>query len=109
MHSNRLLVATSILVGMLAACAVEESSDPTAADAEAWRRKHDAGAGPTQDAGTTPVDAGTSTDGATPGTGTTSDGGTFTAGNPNGSCAAGIPAKGKPVDTSNPTTVVGTG
>ncbi|HEY3594377.1 MAG TPA: hypothetical protein VGL13_10905 [Polyangiaceae bacterium] len=31
------------------------------------------------------------------------------AGNPNGSCRAGIPAKGQPVDTSNPTAVVGSG
>ena len=31
------------------------------------------------------------------------------AGNPNGSCSAGIPAAGKPADTSHPTTVVGTG
>jgi len=40
----------------------------------------------------------------------TTDGGTITsAGNPYGSCSAGIPAKGGPVDTSNPTTVVGSG
>jgi hypothetical protein len=31
------------------------------------------------------------------------------AGNPNGSCSAGVPSKGNPADTSNPTTVVGTG
>jgi hypothetical protein len=31
------------------------------------------------------------------------------AGNPNGSCSAGVPAKVHPADTSNPTTVVGTG
>lgn len=31
------------------------------------------------------------------------------AGNPNGSCSAGVPAGGQPVDTSKPTTVVGTG
>ena len=35
--------------------------------------------------------------------------GPWNAGNPNGSCAAGVPAAGKAVDTSNPTTVVGTG
>jgi hypothetical protein len=40
---------------------------------------------------------------------TTADGGTFTAGNPDGSCKAGIPAAGNPVDVSKPTTVVGTG
>jgi hypothetical protein len=38
------------------------------------------------------------------------DAGTVTsAGNPNGSCSTGVPAKGRSVDTSNPTTVVGTG
>ncbi len=38
------------------------------------------------------------------------DGGAVTsAGNPDGSCSAGVPAKGQPVDTSAPTTVVGTG
>jgi hypothetical protein len=42
--------------------------------------------------------------------GDTSEGGATTrAGNPNGSCSAGVPALGKPADTSHPTTVVGTG
>jgi hypothetical protein len=40
---------------------------------------------------------------------TTADGGTFTAGNPDGSCKAGIPAAGNPVDVSKPATVVGSG
>jgi hypothetical protein len=31
------------------------------------------------------------------------------AGNPNGSCTAGVPERGRPIDTSNPTTVVGKG
>ena len=31
------------------------------------------------------------------------------AGNPDGSCTAGVPAQGQPADTSNPTTVVGAG
>ena len=31
------------------------------------------------------------------------------AGNPDGSCSAGVPAEGQPADTSSPTTVVGTG
>jgi hypothetical protein len=31
------------------------------------------------------------------------------AGNPTGSCSAGVPAKGRPADTSTPTTVVGNG
>jgi hypothetical protein len=41
--------------------------------------------------------------------GSTGDGGTPHAGNPNGSCSAGVPSQGQPADTSHPTTVVGTG
>ena len=33
----------------------------------------------------------------------------MSAGNPNGSCSTGVPARGQPADVSNPTTVVGTG
>ncbi len=36
-------------------------------------------------------------------------GATGGAGNPNGSCSAGVPAKGQPADTSSPTAVVGSG
>ena len=44
------------------------------------------------------------------GQGGTNDAGTITsAGNPYGSCSAGVPSKGQPADISNPTTVVGTG
>jgi hypothetical protein len=50
-----------------------------------------------RDAGTTNPDAGGGS-------------GSFgTPGNPNGSCRAGVPARGAAADTSNPTTVVGTG
>jgi hypothetical protein len=38
-----------------------------------------------------------------------SAGSPWTAGNPNGSCSAGVPTKAQAVSTSNPTTVVGTG
>ena len=43
--------------------------------------------------------------------GDTSQAGSSTgpAGNPDGSCSSGVPARGKAVDTSQPTTVVGTG
>ncbi len=40
---------------------------------------------------------------------TTPDGGTIVAGNPDGSCKAGVPAAGQLVDVSTPTKVVGTG
>lgn len=45
------------------------------------------------------------------GAGPEADGGAggLNAGNPDGSCAAGLPARAKAVDTSKPTTVVGTG
>jgi predicted outer membrane repeat protein len=64
------------------------------------------------DSGGTPGTGGTDPGGAT-GTGgslaTGGSGGTPVAGNPDGSCSAGIPAEGQPVDTSTPATVVGTG
>ncbi len=55
--------------------------------------------------GGTGASSGTTTGGAGGGPG----GGSWTAGNPDGSCVAGLPADGQPVDTSNPSTVVGTG
>jgi hypothetical protein len=36
-------------------------------------------------------------------------GGDWSAGNPDGSCSGGVPSRGKAVDTSNPTTVIGSG
>ena len=48
--------------------------------------------------------------GGTSGTCNAMDGGAATsAGNPDGSCSTGVPARGQPADVSNPTTVVGTG
>ena len=49
--------------------------------------------------------------GATGGAATTStDAGAIgSAGNPNGSCKAGVPSKGQPANVSNPTAVIGTG
>lgn len=48
--------------------------------------------------------------GSDAGSASSADGGIPThAGNPDGSCSAGIPTQGKPADTSKPTTVVGTG
>lgn len=84
------------LVGLLvlAAC----SSDPAAAVTDA--------ATPGVDGGGTDAANEASADGGAP----VADGGTVPkAGNPNGSCSKGVPAEGKPVDTSKPTTVVGTG
>lgn len=46
---------------------------------------------------------------ATGGSGGGGGSGTWSAGNPDGACSTGVPAEGQPVDTSNPTTVVGTG
>ena len=43
------------------------------------------------------------------GTNATDAGTIMSAGNPNGSCSTGVPARGQPADVSNPTTVVGTG
>jgi hypothetical protein len=48
--------------------------------------------------------------GGSSGTCNAMDAGTVTsAGNPNGSCSTGVPARGQAVDVSNPATVVGTG
>jgi len=61
---------------------------------------------------------GSSSGGSTGNGGMTSNGGSgggttvpgpWAAGNPDGSCKAGVPSGGKPADVSNPTTVVGTG
>jgi len=61
-------------------------------------------------AGNTGVGAGGSAAGGAVGTCNAVDGGAaVSAGNPNGSCSTGVPTKGKPADTSTPTTVVGTG
>jgi hypothetical protein len=78
----------------------------------------DSGGAPTPDSGgTTNPDSGGATTSDSGGTTTSDSGGTTTAdsgstgsaGNPDGSCKAGVPSQGQPADTSNPTTVVGTG
>jgi hypothetical protein len=55
--------------------------------------------------------SGSSSGGSSSSSGGLSDAGgsSFHGGNPKGSCSTGVPAAGKPVDTSHPTTVVGTG
>jgi hypothetical protein len=55
--------------------------------------------------------AGSSSGGSSSSSGGLSDAGgsSFHGGNTKGSCSTGVPANGKPVDTSHPTTVVGTG
>jgi hypothetical protein len=89
------------VLGLLAACGSDDSATgPSTTDG-----------GALGDA-TSTTDGGVLSDGGTDGDGgtTSNDGGTIgDAGNPNGSCAAGIPTRGQPADTSNPTTVVGTG
>ena len=53
--------------------------------------------------------AGASQAGASQAGASQAGGSTGPAGNPDGSCRSGVPARGKAVDTSQPTTVVGTG
>jgi hypothetical protein len=61
-------------------------------------------------AGTSSGNSGTGGDAAgSSGAAGASDSGAWNAGNPNGSCSAGVPARGTAVDTSKPTTVVGSG
>jgi hypothetical protein len=52
---------------------------------------------------------GSSTTGGSTGSGGGVTGGSWSAGNPDGACAAGVPVEGQPANTSNPTTVVGLG
>ncbi len=75
-------------------------------------------AGTTGTGGTTTTGTGGTTTTGTGGTTTTGTGGstttgtggtTTTAGNPNGSCSAGLPTSGQPADVSSPTAVIGTG
>jgi hypothetical protein len=84
--------------------------------------------GATSSAGATQTDGGTTGTGAagsgsagtgaagsgsagsgTAGSGAAGSGATLQAGNPDGSCSAGVPTLGKPADVSSPTTIVGTG
>jgi hypothetical protein len=63
-------------------------------------------------AGSAGAGGGSTTSGSTTSGSTGSGGGTvgpWSAGNPNGSCAAGVPTEGQPADISNPSSVVGTG
>ena len=59
--------------------------------------------------GATANRGGTTAAGGQGGTSAASAGSITSAGNPNGSCSTGVPARGQPADVSNPTTVVGTG
>jgi hypothetical protein len=65
-----------------------------------------AGRGGTTGAGGSSGATGT---GGTTGTAGAGGSGTWNAGNPNGSCSAGVPAKAQAVSTASPTAVIGTG
>lgn len=69
------------------------------------------GGGGGNNGGGSATDGGSADDSGSHGgnTTTTPDGGTIIAGNPDGSCKAGVPAAGQLADVSTPTTVVGTG
>ncbi len=120
---------TTTVIGVVFACLVgcsgsDAPSDPAGDDAAttdetgtpidsgsppADGTPTDTGTPPT-DTGIAPTDSGTPpTDTGTPDTGTPDTGPLGTAGNPDGSCKAGIPAGGTPADVSKPTAVVGTG
>ncbi len=76
----------------------QEGISPLADGAAPDRGARDSGPG--QDGASPPADAAA----------TASEAGTIgQAGNPSGSCTAGVPVRGKPADTSHPTAVVGTG
>ena len=69
------------------------------------------GTGGSNTTGTGGTGTGGSNTTGTGGSNTTGTGGsgTVTAGNPNGSCSAGVPAAGQPADVSKPASVIGTG
>jgi len=98
-HGWKALLRTSLCIvatGVLAGCGDSGNATPTGDAGTADGGGNDGSAG---------NDSGPGNDG-----GTTADSGVPAhAGNPNGSCAAGVPSGGQPVDTSKPTTVVGTG
>lgn len=100
--------ALGIAVLALAAACGDDAPGASAPANDAGSLGVDAGSSPdaAQDGGALPDGGGTTGDSGT----TPTDGGTVVhAGNPNGSCSAGIPARGQPVDTSHPTAVIGTG
>lgn len=107
-----LFIAAPTALMLLPSCTNDGTgADGTDATEEAWQRRHrDGGAG--RDAARPPPppppDAGGSSDAGPP---PSADSGVVVgkAGNPHGSCKAGVPAGGQPADTSKPTTVVGTG
>ena len=69
------------------------------------------GSGSTGTGGSGSTGTGGSSSTGTGGSSSTGTGGSLPgmAGNPNGSCTAGVPASGQPADVSNPTSVIGTG
>jgi hypothetical protein len=110
-----------VVLAGLAACSGSTNDAVTAADAatdaDADPTTSDTGAtAPPTDSGGAPQDGGATDSGVPPQDGGTADtspptdaGTPVTAGNPYGSCLAGVPAAGAPADVSKPTTVVGTG
>ena len=69
------------------------------------------GSNPTGTGGRSSTGTGGSSSTGTGGSSTTGTGGSLPgmAGNPNGSCTAGVPTSGQPADVSTPTSVIGTG
>jgi hypothetical protein len=116
LHASLCVVLT--VGGALAGCGSDSGNKGTSGDAGgddggnggSGGSSGGSGSGSSSGAGSS---SGTgSSSGSGSGSGGSSGGGAdggMHAGNPNGSCAAGIPAAGQPADTSHPTTVVGTG
>ena len=103
-----LLCVAVVAGGVLASCGGDSGNKGTPVDAGGGDGGGSGGSGGSSGSGS----GGSSGSGSGSGSssGSNSDGGVPThAGNPNGSCSAGIPTQGQPVDTSHPTTVVGTG
>jgi len=102
--------------GALAGCGGGSSNKGAAVDAGGGDGSGSGGSGGSSGGGSGGSSGSGSGSGSSSGSGSGSSSGggpeggtTPPAGNPNGSCSAGVPTQGQPVDTSKPTTVVGMG
>jgi hypothetical protein len=98
-YSLALVLPVLLCVG----CGSGSATSPDAGNTTGTGGSNTTGTGGSNTGGSNPTGTGGS---STTGTGGS---GTVTAGNPNGSCSAGVPATGQPADVSSPTSVIGTG
>jgi hypothetical protein len=111
-HDTKIIVGLACVLLASAACSSKDGATHDTAGSGASSSTSGGGAstGATTSGGATGGGAGTSSSSAGSAGSSSGAGGSSTAnGNPDGSCSSGVPAEGQAVDTSKPTTVVGTG